>query len=306
MIRWPEDKSFAFTIFDDPDAQSEEDSRRVYEFLAELGFRTTKGVWPLGPSREPNSGGETCATASYLRHCQELQQAGFEMGFHNATCHSATRTETIDSLDRFREYFGHDPSTMANHYNAEAIYWGPARLTGKWRSLYNALTFGKNVDRHFGERDGHPMFWGDICRQRIRYCRNFAYVDINTLRRCPYMPYVDPLRPFVRAWYASTEGANRDSFVRAVSEANQDRLEREGGACVMYTHFGHGFVREGKLDPKFVDLMRRMSRKNGWFVPAATLLDHLATQQGITELDPARRNELESRWLWEKLFRGTS
>ena len=27
-----------------------------------------------------------------------------------------------------------------------------------------------------------------------------------------------------------------------LTEAAQDRLEAEGGACIMYTHFGHGFV----------------------------------------------------------------
>jgi len=36
------------------------------------------------------------------------------------------------------------------------------------------------------------------------------------------------------------------------------------------------------------------------------LLDYLAARQGITELDATKRKELESRWLWEKLFRGTS
>jgi hypothetical protein len=306
MISWPEGKSFAFTIFDDPDAQSREDSCKVYGFLAELGLRTTKAVWPLGPSRKPNSGGETCADPSYRRHCQELQEAGFEIAFHNATCHSATRAETINGLDRFREYFGRDPATMANHYNAEAIYWGPARVTGKWRLLYNSLTLGKNVNRHFGEREGHSMFWGDVCSQRIRFCRNFAFSDINTLLRCPYMPYFDPLRPYVRAWYASTDGANRDSFIKVLAESNQERLEQERGACIMYTHFGHGFVRDGELDQKFIGLMRQLSRRNGWFVPAKDLLDYLVAQQGLTELGLKQRNQMESRWLWEKLFRGTS
>jgi hypothetical protein len=52
--------------------------------------------------------------------------------------------------------------------------------------------------------------------------------------------------------------------------------------------------------------MRRLSGKGGWFVPVSTLLDYLRAQQGVTDLDPPRRRRLETRWLWEKLFRGTS
>ena len=44
---WPGGKSFAFTIFDDPDSQTLEAGREVYALLADLGFRTTKGVWPI-------------------------------------------------------------------------------------------------------------------------------------------------------------------------------------------------------------------------------------------------------------------
>ena len=68
------------------------------------------------------------------------------------------------------------------------------------------------------------------------------FPEINTLRACPIMPYHDPQRPFVNQWYASSEGANCASFNAMLTEAAQDRLEAEGGACIMYTHFGHGFV----------------------------------------------------------------
>lgn len=303
---WPDEKKFAFTIFDDPDAQTEEDSRVVYRFLADLGFRTTKALWAMGPRRNSNSGGDTCNIKTYRQHCCELQALGFELGFHNATSHSVCRDETIESLELFREYFGCFPLTMANHYNEEAMYWGDVRLTGARRAVYNFLTLGRKRNRYFGHVEGHPAFWGDICRKRIRYCRNFVYTGVNTLKYCPWMPYRDPLRPYVNAWYASTEGANCRTYIRALGEAGQDQLESEGGACIMYTHFGHGFVTDGKLHPRFQNLMKRLSRKNGWFAPTAVLLDYLAAKNGITELDNQQRKSLESRWLFEKLFRGTS
>jgi hypothetical protein len=121
------------------------------------------------------------------------------------------------------------------------------------------------------------------------------------------MPYHDATKPCVNAWFASTEGSNAPRFLDSVNEANQDRLEAEGGACIMYTHFGHGYVDdEGIVSPRFASLMRRLAAKGGWFVPVSTLLDYLASQQGMTDLGAAQRHTLEKRWLWEKLFRGTS
>jgi hypothetical protein len=304
--RWPDGRAFAFTVFDDPDAQSCEDGRVLYSFLADLGFRTTRGVWPGGAVRTPNSPGDTCANQEYRDHTLALQAQGFEVGYHNTTCHTSVRDETIAGLDTFRSYFGHDPSAMANHYNAEAIYWGDARTTPPWRTIYTLATLGRTRGAHFGQVEGHEYFWGDVCRDRIRYCRNFVYSDIDTLAACPWMPYHDPMRPFVREWYASTDGNNVERFVEAVSEANQDRLEESGGACVMYVHFGHGFVRDGALDLRFKRLMTRLSRKNGWFVPVSPLLDHLAAERGRQAITSAQRRSLERRWLWEKMFRGTS
>jgi hypothetical protein len=74
----------------------------------------------------------------------------------------------------------------------------------------------------------------------------------------------------------------------------------------MYTHFGHGYVDDGAVNGRFRELMTRLSRKNGWFVPVSTLLDHLRAQRGgAVALDDRRRSRLERRWLWEKVFRGT-
>jgi len=305
-IVWPDRKAFAFTIFDDPDAQTYEDGRLVYSFLTDLGFRTTRGVWPAPAVRTPNSGGETCGNAAYRDHTIALQALGFEVGFHNATKHSSTREETIRGIEAFRAYFGHDPYTMANHYNAEAIYWGQARVTPPRRAVYTMATLGRRAGVHFGEVEDHPSFWGDICRASVRYCRNFVFSNINTLAACSWMPYHDPLRPYVHAWYASTEGSNASRFTAALSERAQDRLEAEGGACIMYTHFGHGYVERGRLSERFQALMTRLSRKNGWFVPVGTLLEFLRSRRENLAITDAQRRSLERRWLLEKVFRGTS
>lgn len=306
LLQWPDGCRFAFTVFDDPDAQSLPTTELVYSFLADLGLRTTIAAWPSGATRELNSRGETCANPQYRKVLQQLQAQGFEIAFHNAAPHSSPREETIEALNRFEAYFGGNPVSMANHYNDEAIYWGSARVTGWRRSLYNVLTRRQNEERFFGDIEGHPFFWGDVCRERIRYCRNFVFADINTLRMCPWMPYSDPLRPFVRYWFSASEGDMAPRFLKTIAEANQDRLEEEGGACIMYTHFGHGYTTNGKLHSEFRRLMERIAAKKGWFVPASTLLDFLMQARGEKELTNFERVSLETRWLREKVFRGTS
>lgn len=306
-INWPDNKSFAFTVFDDPDSQSMEDSRAVYGFLADCGLRTTKGVWPIKGNGIPSDHGLTCGDPEYLQWLKQLRASGFEIGYHNATSHTSEREETIRGLAAFASHFGHPPNSMANHYHCqEGIYWGENRLNGLNRLIYTILTRGKTRNTSFGHVSGHPYFWGDLCKEQIRYVRNFVFADINTLNACPNMPYHDPARPFVNYWYASSEGAQRPAFVERIGEANQDRLEEEGGACIMYTHFGLGFNENGRLNPEFQALIRRISRKNGWFVPVSTLLDFLKTQNRGRAVTDAERGAMERRWLMDKIRIGSA
>jgi hypothetical protein len=213
-IAWPDGKRFAFTVFDDPDAQTLEAGRAIYAFLRDCGFRTTKGVWPVRGPREPSDRGGTCAEAGYRDWTLQLQAEGFEIGLHNVTLHTSLREETLAGLDRFAELFGQAPRTFAHHYFCdENLYWGEGRVSGVHRVLYNLMTRGQNRNKFFGHVPTHPYFWGDLCQQRVEYVRNFVFGEINTLAVCPYMPYHDPDRPFVRQWYASSEGAKADRFL---------------------------------------------------------------------------------------------
>ncbi|MEE2844895.1 MAG: hypothetical protein VX956_00295 [Gemmatimonadota bacterium] len=279
----------------------------MYEFLADKGLRTTKSVWPLAGKEVPRIGGSTCEDPEYLRWTLNLQAQGFEIGYHLATYHTSSRDQTLRGLERFQELYGQFPRSMANHSGCdEGIYWGFDRLTGYRRLLYKQWMRLHGRGAHRGHRKGDPLFWGDICRDRIEYVRSFQFSDINTLAGCPMMPYHDPGRPFVNQWFASSEGAEINAFNRCVSEANQDRLEEEGGACIMYTHLASGFSEDGRVQARFAELMDRLSRKNGWFVPVNTLLDYIVEQRGPHDLLPAERRRLEHRWLAGKLKTGPS
>ena len=304
---WPEGKTFAFTIFDDTDSQTLAAGREVYALLRDLGFRTTKSVWPIGPTRKPSDHGATCDDPEYRAWAQQLQREGFEIGYHMATSHTSLREDTARALEAFAAYFGHYPAAMSNHYYCdEDIYFGDARISGVNRVLYNLLTRFRNHNRFRGHVPGDPLFWGDLCREKVRYVRQFAFAEINTLKACPQMPYHDPARPFVNYWFASTEGADGKAFEEMLTEANQERLEAEGGACIMYTHFGRGFHEDGRLRPRFRALMERLAGRAGWFVPVTTLLDTIQAKRGPVTLDSPEREALERHWLVHKILYGVA
>jgi hypothetical protein len=301
-VDWPDGKSFAFTIFDDTDNATRAVVAPVYEFLGGLGLRTTKSVWTVRGDGTPRIGGETCEDDDYRAWTLDLQAAGIEIGSHGATFETSNRERVILAMDSFREIYGHDPDSLANHADcAESIYWGADRVGGASRAAYNLMTGFRRRGAFRGHVEGDPLFWGDICRDRVRYVRNFTFRDVNTLRACPTMPYHDPERPYVQAWFAASEGADVTAFNERLSEANQDRLEAEGGACIMYTHLASGFCRDDRIDARFATLMRRLAGKNGWFVPVTTLLDHLAGPDGPATITPDERGRLERRWLLSKV-----
>ena len=256
-------------------------------------------------NKEPFNLGATCADQDYLSWLQQIQQFGFEIGYHMTTYHTSLREEIKDGLEKFHQFFGCYPSSMANHLGCcENIYWGDYRFTGLNQFVYNLLTGYRQHKKYRGHVEGDPHFWGDVCRDKIKYVRNWTFSDIDTMKACPIMPYHDPQRPYVNYWFACCKGGNVELFNSCMAEFNQDRLEQEGGACIMYTHFAFGFSENGRLNPRFRALMQRLSEKNGWFVPVTTLLDFLMDHYGNNTITDADRKCLERRWLRRRIWQG--
>src|SRR5262249_1229507 len=143
MSRFPNNKNFAFSIFDDTDNSTVERIGPVYRLLRELGFRTTKSVWPLAGALGARFGGSTLQDRYYLRWIEDLSREGFEIGLHNVRSGSAPR-ETIErGFEEFRIRLGEYPRVHANHSdNCENIYWGSWRLSRPFSRLaYKFATF---------------------------------------------------------------------------------------------------------------------------------------------------------------------
>jgi hypothetical protein len=302
---WPGGAPFAFTIVDDTDKSTLENAPLVYEVLTRLGMRTTKTVWPVAPAGPPRTGGSTCDEPDYLRWVLELQDAGHEIGYHNASDHPSPRAETIAALDRFRELFGHDPRIGADHSaNTEALYWGPGRLTGLRSKAYGVVgpRMWDTTIRAEGHDPTSPYYWGDVCLDRIDYWRNFTLSTSDVLDAGP-LPYHDPVRPLVRWWYSTTHAPHRDPFLAAVASDRLDELERSGGACILSTHFGTNFVWEGELDGRFEAAVRAVVERGAWIAPASEVLDHLREQRGAHDISDRERALLERRWVRDQVSR---
>jgi len=295
-LTWPEGKKFAFTVVDDTDFASLRSVKPVYDFLADCGLRTTKTVWPLRPTVKGRVGGTTLEDAEYREWIYSLQKRGVEIALHGISDCSSPRERVQRGLDYFRDVLGKDPVLHANHLGqGEGIYWGPERLDGSLSWLYRAYRRMREPLQYDGARPDSPRFWGDLCHGRIKYVRNFVFQDINTLKMDPLMPYHDPRRPYVQHWFSSSNGDGPEAFCRLLSEGNQDRLEDEGGACIVYTHFGVAFHR---LPSEFRRLVARLSRKAGWFVPATPLLDYIGEQREWPVVGEDRATLTRMQWRW--------
>ena len=306
MSRFPGGKRFAFTIIDDTDVATVENVAPMYRLLERLGIRTTKTVWPLScPEGSPNFGSsQTLDDADYCAFVLDLQRRGFEIASHGATMESSVRERTLRGLERLRATFGQYPTVHANHAgNRESLYWGAARIDATVaRAVYRLLQ--PDLDAFEGHAPHSPYWWGDVARTHIRYVRNLTFGALNVARINPTLPYHDPRRPLVAWWFSAADANDCPAFNRLLRSSAQARLEHDAGIAIVATHFGKGFVTEGRVHPRTVALLERLSRRSGWFVPVGELLDWLRESGAGGVLPAAEWRRMQWRWLWDLLRRG--
>ena len=298
-ITWPEGKRFAFTVVDDTDYATVRNTRPIYDLLLANGIRTTKTVWPLAADAGSITKGDSLECVEYRDWILELKRAGVEIAYHGAADGSSTRPRIEKALKFIQQVTGEPPSLYTNHLGQkEALYWGSARFDPPVRWLYRFMRQQHGSGAYSGADETSSYFWGDLLQAGPKYVRNLVFNDINTLKMDPLMPYHDVRRPFVQSWFSSSYGSGADDFCRLLSEENQDRLLREGGACIVYTHFGSNFY---PIREDFKRLMERLSTLPGWFVPATTLLDHIAAQRGAVAC--VQDHTLRFQWMqWNWLL----
>lgn len=295
---FPGGKRCAFSVFDDTDVATLESIRPVYDYLSEHGIYTTKTVWSIdweGPS--DYEGSHTLQNPAYAAYAQELKRRGFEIAFHGAGMESSERGQIDKALANFREAIGGYPTSNAAHgRNRDNLYWGTERFT-YWitKRLYSLLS-GDDRNYFQGHVKSSPYFWGDIARERIKYVRSFTYTGINLLERTTPVVYRNKKTPFVNAWFLTNDAENVEEFNALLSRANQEKLEKEGGLCIISTHFGKGFVKGDQLNAETARLLHELSKRECWFAPVSDLLDYYVSQVGLETLSAWQLLRLELSW----------
>jgi hypothetical protein len=303
-IPFPDGKKFAFTICDDTDMATVANVKPVYDYLDSLGLRTTKTVWVL-PTNEPQDDpnlGESLSDSAYVAFILDLLEKGFEIALHGSRGGSSKRPEIIESLETYKNIIGQYPKIHINHFlNKDNLYWGAAKLNLlPLKALYCLFKGEKEFYGHIPESE---YFWGDLARQHISYVVNFSFDDINIAAVNPFVPYHDPGKAYVNYWFHTSNGSNVNEFNELLRDENLDKLEREGGVCIVYTHLAYGFCSNGILNETTKERLRKLSSRNGWFVPAGEILDYLKRiNRGSSELPLRQKVYIELRWVWEHIF----
>jgi hypothetical protein len=304
MTFLPSGKRFAFSVLDDTDDSTLDNVRPIYGMLREYGFRTTKTVWPLDcPEGSRNFfAADTLQDKAYLGFVHELADAGFEVAFHGATMESSPRERTVEGLELIRSEFGQYPRLFCNHgQNRENLYWGSNRFRSPALRLLGRVLLRQDGDAYEGEREGSPFFWGDVCRDLITYVRNFTFSRLNLLEADPAMPYHVASAPYVPYWFSTADAPDAAVFNRLLTPERIDRLEAEGGMCIVSTHFGKRFVAGGRVNPGTERLLRYLADRRGWFVPVSDLLDRLVEVGRGRTLTPGEVLRKELRFVADRI-----
>jgi hypothetical protein len=305
-MNFPQGKRFAFTILDDTDDSTLENVKPVYDALKAHGLQTTKTVWPVDCPEGSRIyfAADTLLRRPYLEFVRQLRADGFEIAFHGATMESSKRERTVRALEFLKREFGAYPALFCNHgQNRDNLYWGAKRFQTAWLRGMAGSWRKEGASYYLGEVESSEYFWGDLCRQHIRYVRNWTFPCLNMLEVNPEMPYRLPGTPYVNLWFSTADAPGVEDFVRLLTPDGIDRLERAGGLCIISTHLGKGFVENRGLDPRVDRILQDLSRRPGWYVPVSEMLDYLVkTQDRGRSLGSWKTAMLETRYLVYKLW----
>ena len=303
-MKYPGGKTFAFSVIDDTDVSTVENIKPIYDLLETLGFRTSKTAWMkkcVGRSKNFYRS-QTMEEPDYAEYVHSLKEKGFEICFHGASMESSPRELILDALEKFREHFGEYPRIHCNHAeNRDNLYWGEERFNTPAIRLAYKLTHFSNRHYFSGHDPESDFFWGDACRNHIKYIRNFCYDEVNVFKINPSMPYRNPRCAFSNLWFSATDTPDVTHFNALLTEENLRRLEQEGGICLVATHFGKNFVVDGKVDEQASRVFRYLAGRPGWFVPVSTILDYLYENGLRGSISKKEIWNMEHRWIRYKI-----
>jgi hypothetical protein len=300
-MTYPQQKQFAFTIVDDTDNATTTNIKPVYDLLYDLGLLTTKTVWAY-PSRN-HFEGQSLQDIDYLEFVKHIHGKGFDIQLHNVGSGNFLSEEVKAGIEFFKEKLGYYPSMQINHAsNKDNLYWGNKRFGTFLKWFYKCFISSRNS--FSGEVPQSDYFWGEEAKKHIKYIRNRVFNGINTLKYDPKMPYQEPHKNYSNYWFSSSDGHTVEEFTALISQKNVNKLVRERGVCIVYTHFSSDFVNaQGEVNPQFKERLEYLSRQNGWFVPANQILDYLLSQKKNHVPGRFYFFKMDIRWVVQRILK---
>jgi hypothetical protein len=283
---FPEGKKFVFTIIDDTDDATYENTKPIYDFLHEKGIYITKTVW-VYPPRDQHSAGDSLQRPEYLKFIKDIQQKGFEIGLHNVGSGSFSRKEILEGLKDFKEKLGQYPKIHINHsYNPDSIYGGYKRFNWPFNWIIRKM-YPQYAGVFQGEISGSDFYWGDKHKEIIQFNRNHEFEGLNTAKHDKYMPYIDPKRSdFTNYYFSATFAPNQWIFNHIVTPSSIKKLEQKNGICIIFSHLGY-FMNKGEIDPGFVERINWLSANpNGFYKPVSFVLNEIAETRKSNDKTP--------------------
>lgn len=282
-LSWlPDSYQAAVAITDDPDNGDILAFKTMYDFLMSIDFPTTRAMWvyknaePTGtPPLKINFTAPLLTESECLDYCKVLTKKGFEICLHGASSGNNNRFQTIDALNFLAKEINPSSVYICHSKNAENLYWdvrtANSAIEKKILQLYT-----KNIC--FGEVVDSPYFWGDICREKIRFIRMFRTRAVNTLSFNPSMPYHDFSKPFVNFWFSATKGYIPTLF----TESNIDKLCEQHGASILYQYMHKYIISTSVIKDEVKRALERVAGDSRILKkPASFILERLKSMQNV-------------------------
>jgi hypothetical protein len=118
----------------------------------------------------------------------------------------------------------------------------------------------------------------------------------------PTGPYRLKSTPWVQYWFNTADAPDAAAFKRLVTPTKVRQLFAEGGVCILSTHLGKGFAKNGRVDPEIEDTLRYIASLPGWFRPVSEVLELLLAQRPAEALSPWLQWRLEGRHLTGRIL----
>lgn len=290
---FPDGYAFGFTIVQDADGAYSRRLEPLFEVFDELGFKITAtafvfwgdwaedgAVWRVWREAEPVDREFFAPQCVPLVDDQErdfyrsLAAQGHEIGMHTPSDTSSTREDVIRAFEFFTQSLGCHPAVYVEH-RVSTKRDAQAREGSDTKSPY----YNTDLLNSSG-----AWVWIDD-DQGVPHNRRREFYDILAANGSPFN-YSAAQRYGIRKAFLRTgrwKEGDGDGFLSWYSEDHIDALERNRGLALVYTHLDKGWLdfQTRKMRPAIKDRLAYLASKNGWFVPAGTILDRLLAVQNL-------------------------